>query len=286
MKKANTITRGMPQHPRSTATAPVQKAATPDPLIGRYWNGSTFEEQKFFDETFSLQGGANEGLHRDLDGHLFIKRYEFNERGTKVTRVHLRAVSYAEACDWLVRDGQLRPPEKFLAFHGIHGPAAVQQGPAATKAESVRVSADLSGRGTLNRINAPAQAVDGSAAAAEEPAAWLQETMVSLCEAAGRPSLPHVILGPSLYAKVREEARKCGLSTSDLVLAVFWTEITNDEEVRKTIRSEDWFMPAARQMVRSANKTRQPLADAQPQSRTLSRRRQEPAVRSRKGGGR
>jgi len=37
----------------------------------------------------------------------------------------LREVSFAEACAWLVSNGQRRPPEMWLALHGIQPEGAL-----------------------------------------------------------------------------------------------------------------------------------------------------------------
>jgi hypothetical protein len=93
----------------------------------------------------------------------------------------------------------------------------------------------------------------------QERPAWCEETLVSLFEAAGHPSLSQVILGPSLYAKARALAAKAGMTTSDLALAVIWFDIADDEEVRATFRSPYWFIPAARRIVKLASQHRKRL---------------------------
>jgi hypothetical protein len=90
----------------------------------------------------------------------------------------------------------------------------------------------------------------------QEPPAWCQEALVSLFEAAGHPSLSEVILGPPLYAKARALALKAGMTTSELVLAAFWFDIAEDEELRAVVRSGEWFIRAARRIVKLANRHR------------------------------
>jgi hypothetical protein len=99
-----------------------------DPLTSRYWIGSTFDQRKFFDETFQIQSGPNsDGLYRDLHGQLFIHSYEWDKKADCLLAVHLAAVSYERACAWLIQTGQRRPPEKMLAFHGIRRQAVQEK---------------------------------------------------------------------------------------------------------------------------------------------------------------
>jgi hypothetical protein len=263
-------------HRVSTQARPAtQRTTTPDPVTARFWNGDTFDERKFLSETIPLQGGNNgEDLYRDLNQHLFIKSYEWDEQGTKVIRCHLRVVSYAEACDWLVRMGQQRPPEKFLALHGI-GPesASAKLPPAAGSEEWIKASLELP-RETLDRLNLLAQAtrtnparVAGAAVRKCLRASIFDEILLAYehAQVTALPGLPEEILGPALHSKVQHLALRAGMLVSELVLAVLWKQVCSSDDVRQVIRSEGWFLPAARQIVKLAGQSPRQAERAQNQ---------------------
>jgi hypothetical protein len=77
-----------------------------------------------------------------------------------------------------------------------------------------------------------------------------------------------------LYPKARALASKVGMTTSELALAVVWFDIADDEEVRATFRSGEWFISAARRIIKLANRTlERPRANPKDRSTPAGRAR-------------
>jgi hypothetical protein len=59
--------------------------------------------------------------------------------------------------------------------------------------------------------------------------AWVEETMVSLHEAAGFQSVSEFIAGKVIYRKLRTLSQQCRVTTSDLLLATLWVILNKSE---------------------------------------------------------
>jgi hypothetical protein len=240
-------------------------AEAPQDPATRYLKGGRLDECRFFDETFELMSSHGESLNRDLAGRLFLSRYELDATGTRVTRWELRQASFTEACAWLMQNGQLRPPQKFLAFHGIVPEHPPVQGQPAPAGDAIAVRVDLPGKETLDRLNAIATTCRANpariAGAAVRRALMDPAFDEILGSKTAGPSLLEMILGPKLYATASKFTSRTGLDLKDLVLAVLWEEVLADEEVRATIRTERWFMPPARRLAKLALKAARKKAE-------------------------